>query len=360
MCRQDRYPPRPETLTAAAAPPPGRPPGPGRPRACRPARRRARASTTARRPGRHGAAPTAVGDLEVQPVRGRVEPHRGRGAGAVPGHVGERLGHDAVRRHLDRGRQVRELLGRGHVDGHRVAVPVAQPDRLLAQRRHQAELVERRRPHRVDHPPDLLDRDHRVGAQLGHHLLGRGGVGADQVARRVGGEGDPGEPRAEAVVQLAAQPAPFLLDRRDRLAARLDQVLGQRPGAQRLGQQRDGQPEHLLVAGRERQVARAQPDHQLAGAVEVEGAGVGGLGAGRRQRYAVDQQRGVRDDQRLADRPQRHDRVRADPAGHRRRGAERVRPLAEEQLVDDAAEDDAGGVVGRGAQRGDEGLRAQR
>ncbi len=154
----------------------------------------------------------------------------------MPGHVGECLGDDAVRRHLDRCGQVGELA-RAPTTSTATGwpVPVAQPDRLLPQRRHQAELVERRRSHRVDHPPDLLDRDHGVGAQLGHHLLGRSRVGADQVARRVGGEGHPGQPRSEAVVQLAAQPPPLLLDRRDGLAARLDELLGQRPGAQRSG-----------------------------------------------------------------------------------------------------------------------------
>ncbi len=78
----------------------------------------------------------------------------------------------------------------------------------------------------------------------------------------------------------------------------------------------------------------------------------------RGQRDAVDHERGVRDDQRLPDRPQRDDRVRADPPGHRRRGAERVGPLAEQQLVDDAAEQHAGRVVGRRGERRDQGLRA--
>ena len=76
-------------------------------------------------------------------------------------------------------------------------------------------------------------------------------------------------------------------------------------------------------------------------------------------RHAVDHQRGVRDDQRLADRPQRDHRVLADPAGHRRRGAERVRAVAEEQLVDDPAQHHAGRVVGRRGQRGEEGQRAR-
>ena len=159
-------------------------------------------------------------------------------------------------------------------------------------------------------------------------------------------------------MQLAAEPAAFLRDGRDGLAAGLDEVLGERPGAQRLGQQRDGQPQHLLVAGGERQVARPQPHHQLPGAVEVEGPGVGGLGARDRERYAVDHQRGVRHDQRLADRPQRDERVLADPAGHGGGGAQRVRALAEQQLVDHAAQDHAGGLVRRRRQRGEQPQRA--
>ena len=65
---------------------------------------------------------------------------------------------------------------------------------------------------------------------------------------------------------------------------------------------------------------------------------------------AVDQQRGVRDDERLPDRPQGDDRVRADVAGHRGRGPQRVGPLPEEQLVDHPSQDHACRLVGERGQ----------
>ena len=71
-----------------------------------------------------------------------------------------------------------------------------------------------------------------------------------------------------------------------------------------------------------------------------------GLGARDRERLAVDHDRGVRDDQRLADRAQRQCAGRRRSAGHLRRGAQGVRALAEQQLVDDAAQDHAGRLVG--------------
>ena len=85
----------------------------------------------------------------------------------------------------------------------------------------------------------------RAGPQ---QLIGCVRVRADQVAGRVGGERDARESRPEPVVQVATEPAAFLLDCGHRLAARLHQVHGQGAGPQGLREQRCGQPEHVLVS----------------------------------------------------------------------------------------------------------------
>ncbi len=89
----------------------------------------------------------------------------------------------------------------------------------LAQRRHQPELVEGRRPHVVDQPTDLAHRGHGVRAEAAEQLVGRLGLLPQGVARRVRGERDAGQRRSQPVVEVATQPATLLLDRRDRLAA---------------------------------------------------------------------------------------------------------------------------------------------
>ena len=116
-------------------------------------------------------------------------------------------------------------------------------------------------------------------------------------------------------MQLAAQPAPLLLDRGDGLAAGLDEVLGRAPGRAGSGPAagRSAAAPARRRARSDRSPGRSPTTSSPAPSrsrVRVCVVSVPELASGR----AVDQQRGVRDDQRLADRPQR------DAPGPRRSG----------------------------------------
>ena len=165
----------------------------------------------------------------------------------MPGAVGEGLDSDAVRRHLDR-RGQRRKVGGVERDAQRPGVRRTQLVGLLAKGRQQPELVERRGAHAVDELTDLLDGGRGLGAQGPQQVVGPVGVVPQGVARRVGGEGDPGEARAQTVVKVAAQPPPLLLESGDGLLPGSLYVGGQRGGPKRLGQERGDQPEHVLVS----------------------------------------------------------------------------------------------------------------
>ena len=168
----------------------------------------------------------------------------------------------------------------------------------------------------------------------------------------------PEQGRPELVVEVAAQPAPFLFDGGDRRSAGLLEVLSQGTGAQRLGQQRSRDPQHVLVACGQGQVARPQADHDLADRVWPQGErqppGVGDRGSRGGELGAAGGQTRVRQHEGLADGAGREYGVIADPVGDPGRGVERVWPAAEEQFVGDAAQRDAQPVEADCVQGGDE------
>ena len=266
----------------------------------------------------------------------------------MPGHVGQRLDDDPVRRHLAAaGRSARS-------SGAVTSTATGSPSRLrgrppAAAGPAPAELIESRWPHRVDHPSDLLDRCHGVGAELGHHVRGGVRVGADQVAGGVGGEGHAGEPgtkpswSSRRSRRRSSSTAAMVWPRdsiRSSARARARRVwasrgtVSRRP-ARRRGR-RPGLPDGVRPRARRRRRGR--------------GCACAWWPCRSCQGLAVDQQGGVRHDQRLTDRPERRQRVLADPAHHLRRGAERVGSLAEQQLVDHSSHHHLGGVEQDGGQ----------
>ena len=116
--------------------------------------------------------------------------------------------------------------------------------------------------------------------------------------------------------------------------------------------------QHVLVARRQGQVAGAQPDHDLGHRVvaqpERQGAGVGDDRSRRRDLGPVDREARVRQHERLSDRAQRQHRVIADPVDDPGGGVERVGALAEQHLVDHAAQHHAQGVERRSGEQSDD------
>src|SRR5207342_1591492 len=84
---------------------------------------------------------------------------------------------------------------------------------VLAERRQEAELVERGGTQAVDQPADLVDGGRGVGPQR-----------AEQVAGGVGGVRDAGQGGTEAVVQVVPEAAPVVLDGRHHTLARVLEV----------------------------------------------------------------------------------------------------------------------------------------
>jgi len=139
----------------------------------------------------------------------------------VSDDVGEGLGGDAVGGDLDRGRQVAQgalLFDRHRQRGEAVCV--------LADRAHQAEVVEGGRAEAVHHPSDLGQRVGELAPRRSQQHIGLRRVGGDRVAGRIDRQGDAGEPGAEPVVQVTAESSPFLL-------AHLDQPVTTRPEGDR-------------------------------------------------------------------------------------------------------------------------------
>ena len=130
----------------------------------------------------------------------------------MPRGVGEGFGGDPVGGDLDRGRQWRQGRG-GHQDVQHAAF--GEPGRVLLQRGHQAELVQGRRPQVVDEPADVGEGGLYLGLEFGQRRRRGFGIGRQGVAGRVQAERDPGQGRAEPVVQVTADAAPLLLPRGD-------------------------------------------------------------------------------------------------------------------------------------------------
>ncbi len=79
----------------------------------------------------------------------------------------------------------------------------------------ESEVVERGWPQVVDEAADVVERGGDVGPDGADQLVGLLGAGGQQGPRGVEPKRRGGQGRAEAVVQVAAQPAPFVLDRDD-------------------------------------------------------------------------------------------------------------------------------------------------
>ena len=169
----------------------------------------------------------------------------------------------AVGGHLDRRRQRRQLApGRRRATREPVgADALGQP----LQRADQAELVQRRRPQPVDQPADVGDRRAQLAAQLAGQRLGRRRVAGDQAAQHAGLHGQPGQLRAEPVVQVAAQPPPLLLAGGDQPLAGALQVGGE--PRRRTPRRRPGGRGRRAAAGRRGRTPSSpgrRPEHQVA------------------------------------------------------------------------------------------------
>ena len=210
-------------------------------------RRRADAVDRAR------AAPAVVLDDQLQRVRVRGEPYaRPRRLGVLD-DVGQRLLGDA---------QQGDLGGRG---GFGVAEVDDELDRqpgrphplgLGGERGGQAAGVEDGGAQVVGDPADLADR--RPGLLLEvHEQLGLAG---DPV--RVEHEQLGGQQRADAVVQVAAQPAPLVLPRARRGRPRRPQRLRLRPRAKHEHHERQHLGEHAPVVAVEPVGAARRPEHE--------------------------------------------------------------------------------------------------
>ena len=164
------------------------------------------------------------------------------GRPGVPDGVAHGLDGDAIGRHLDGGGELGQPYA---LHGHRRDVVGGESAGDLAYGFDQPQLVERGGPQAVADAPDL-----------GHgalHLVGEGldgvGVGAARLevpTDPAQAEPDSGEGRAEAVVQVATEPAAFLLLGADDLGTRA----GRRgePGRERLD---SGSAEHPVLEGRD-------------------------------------------------------------------------------------------------------------
>ena len=183
----------------------------------------------------------------------------------MPDDVGQRLGRDAVGRDLDGGGQHRDLAGDVEADEQRAAVgPPHQVLDALAQRADQAEVVERGRAQVLDEPPDVRDGRADLPAERAEQFTGALGVGGEQVGGGVGDERDAGERGAEAVVEVAAQPAAFLLPGGDDPLPRRLQLVREQGGVDGDGQRRSDERQHGVVGGTEAALPRARADAQLA------------------------------------------------------------------------------------------------
>ena len=140
--------------------------------------------------------------------------------------VGQGLPDDAVGGDLDRGREVGDVTG--HLDGH----PEAGRDGggLAADGTGEPDLVQCGRPQAVHEAPHLGEHPADVGPGRGQRRVGGREVAAGLDAGGVDPTRDGGERRAEAVVQVAAQPAALVLHRRDEQLAAALQLVGQPRG----------------------------------------------------------------------------------------------------------------------------------
>ena len=181
----------------------------------------------------------------------------------MPDDVGQRLLHDPVGGHLDRGGERRQLAGHVDVDP-QAAVGAAALGQPL-QRPDQPELVERRRAQAVDQAADVGDRGPQLAAQLARQRVGRRRVAAGSgCAAAPVCTVSPASCGAEAVVQVAAQPAALLLAGGDQPLAGALQVGGQPHGGDGDAGLAGQVVEQPAVGGGEPSSPGRAAEHQLA------------------------------------------------------------------------------------------------
>ena len=200
-----------------------------------------------------GAADAVVGDLDQDAAVRTAHVHAHPGRARMLGGVRERLGDEVVRRRLDR-----------------IGQPVVEPDvqldrhggapRQHLERRHEPVVGEDRRVDAAGQLAQLLERlrEVRVGApeQLGRLRVAVGDLPPDQAQ----GERERDEPLLRAVVQVALEPAPLVVARRDDARARCRQLLARLGVGQR---ERDelGEVGDPLLGSRRQRLLLDRRDH---------------------------------------------------------------------------------------------------
>ena len=155
--------------------------------------------------GRSGQADPVVLDLQRQPGGGAAEVYGDPAGAGVPDRVGERLGRDPVASDLDRGRQ-RPVHVDVHVDG---GAGRGHPVRQPAQAGPEPEVVQHGGAEVVGDGAYVVDGGRDAGGR-GLEQAARDRVG-HQVACGLDLQAHAGQRGADTVVQVAAQPASFLL-----------------------------------------------------------------------------------------------------------------------------------------------------
>ena len=192
------------------------------------------------------AAAAGVGDRDRQRRR-RRGPARTTGGGhpGVPGDVRDRLHRDPVGDHLDRRRQGRQLVA-----GASISTLIARPSaaRSRETRWRRAPTSPSSSSARGRSPCTIRRISAMASAASARSATSTAAAasapGGEQVTGGVGAVGDPGQGRAQTVVQVAADPAALLLQRGHHPAAG-DLQLGGQPGrVHRLRQRRATRPRH--------------------------------------------------------------------------------------------------------------------
>ena len=162
------------------------------------------------------------------------------------------------------GRSLRGVRGLdGDLERGAVGAPV-EAGGVLAQGADQAQTVQCGRSQVVDEAAHVVDGGGGLGAQLGKDRHGPLRLGRRQPPGGVDLEYHPGQRRAEAVVQVAAQPAALLLARGDEALPRPGQLARQHRRPDRDRDRRGEQRQDPLVGGVQPNLAGAQPDDELA------------------------------------------------------------------------------------------------
>ncbi|MDP9358267.1 MAG: hypothetical protein M3R02_23865, partial [Chloroflexota bacterium] len=175
-----------------------------------------------------GDAPPVVGNFQLQHLAGERQADAALARPGVAGDVGESFERDAVGGDSDGGGQWRQRVGRRDRD----AWGIAPAGGVLADRPDEAKFVQGGRPQRVDDAADVGHRLLRLRLEVRQQSVGDRVV-AEAVARRRQLQAEAGQPRPEAVVQIAPETAALLFARGDQAPARALEVGGESRGVRR-------------------------------------------------------------------------------------------------------------------------------